>query len=296
VVQNAEAALKHAQIRGEKYVLYAQLNTAGTATHSAIEARLQNALAHSEFVLFYQPKVDLTTGAVEGVEALLRWQDPESGLVSPATFIPLLESSGMILDVGDWVIAQAARDCLEWMRLGLAPMHVAVNVSPLQLRGREFVERVLAATRGWTTDEIGIDLEITESTLVHDLAASTRKLERLRKAGLRIAIDDFGTGYSSLRHLAKLPVDTLKIDLSFIQGLTQNPDDRTIVGTIISLAKSFHMTTVAEGVETDEQLQALRAMKCDVAQGYLFCKPMPMNDLCDWLRRLRSARKESRSA
>lgn len=284
VVQNAEAALKQAQVSGEKYVLYAQISTSGTCTRSAIEVRLQNALARCEFVLFYQPKIDICTGQVQGVEALLRWQDPESGLVSPATFIPLLESNGMIMEVGEWVFEQAARDCQAWVNLGLPPMRVAVNVSPLQLRGREFVDRVLKATRH-CTQLAGIDLEITESTLMHDLSVSTRKLERLREAGLRIAIDDFGTGYSSLRHLARLPVDTLKIDRSFIQGITDDADDRTIVATIISLAKSFEMTTVAEGVETEGQLQALRAMKCDLAQGYLFCRPMPMKELSEWLRR-----------
>jgi PAS domain S-box-containing protein/diguanylate cyclase (GGDEF)-like protein len=296
LVQNAEAALKHAKDSGEPYVPYSLVDNEGSDERIKLEARLGNALEREQFVLHYQPKINLASGRVEGVEALLRWQDPTSGLVAPNVFIPLLESTGMIVEVGQWVLEQASRDCREWLRLGLPPIRVAVNVSPFQLRRREFVDRTIATTRSWATERTGLDLEITESMLMRDFDASARKLEALRDAGLRIAIDDFGTGYSSLRRLATLPIDTLKIDHSFIRGIVEHATDRAIVKTIISLARSFNMTTVAEGVETEDQLALLKAMRCDQVQGYLFSKPVPAGAIPDLLHRLNVAAKPQKSA
>jgi diguanylate cyclase (GGDEF)-like protein len=278
LVQNAEAALKAARQDNEKYMLYGLVTQRPTSRSMALEARLGGALDRNEFRLHYQPKVDVESGRVQGLEALLRWQDTEEGLVAPSLFVPLLERSGAIVDVGEWVLLQAVRDIRAWDAAGLA-VRVAVNVSPLQLRRRDFADRVLASIGHSGKQSCAVDLEITESMLMQDLELSIRKLAQLREAGIGIAIDDFGTGYSSLRLLARLPVDTLKVDRSFVQSIADTPNVLTLVSTIISLARAFKMRTVAEGVETAEQLQILRSVKCDQAQGYLFGRPTPASEV-----------------
>jgi diguanylate cyclase (GGDEF)-like protein len=279
LVQNAEAALKAAREFNEKYMLYAQVTQRPTSRSLALEARLTRALDREEFLLHYQPKVDIKSGKIHGLEALLRWQDSEDGIIQPSVFIPLLEQSGAIVDVGEWIFLQAMRDIAKWRDAGLANIRVAVNVSPLQLRRRDFVDRVLAGIAHSGSEAAGLDIEITESMLMHDLELSIRKLSQLREAGLGVAIDDFGTGYSSLRLLAKLPVDTLKIDKSFVQGIADTPNAAILVSTVVTLARAFNMKTVAEGVETPEQLHKLRQMRCDQAQGYLFSRPVPASDV-----------------
>jgi diguanylate cyclase (GGDEF)-like protein len=288
LVQNAEAALKAAQEDNEKYMLYGLVTRHPTSRSLALEARLSGALDRNEFRLHYQPKVNIDSGRIEGLEALLRWQDTQDGLVPPSLFVPLLERSGAIVDVGEWVLLQAVRDMRGWSAAGLA-VRVAVNVSPSQLRRRDFVDRVLASS-GPDLGPCCVDLEITESMLMQDLELSIRKLAQLREAGIGIAIDDFGTGYSSLRLLARLPVDTLKVDRSFIQEIVDTPNTLILVSTIISLARAFNMHTVAEGVETAEQLQILRTIKCDQAQGYLFGRPMPASDVPSAIARLSERR------
>jgi diguanylate cyclase (GGDEF)-like protein len=288
LVQNAEAALKAAREDNEKYMMYGLVTQRPTSRSLALEARLTRALDREEFRLHYQPKIDIKSGRIEGLEALLRWQDSEDGLVPPSQFIPLLEQSGAIVDVGEWIFLQALRDIRKWSESGL-PIRVAVNVSPLQLRRRDFVDRVLAGVAPSGEHSAGLDIEITESMLMHDLELSIRKLTQLREAGIGVAIDDFGTGYSSLRLLAKLPVDTLKIDRSFVQGIADTPNVATLVSTVVTLARAFKMKTVAEGVETPEQLQKLRLVKCDQAQGYLFSRPVPASDVPAVIARLRTS-------
>ena len=288
VVQNAEAALKAAREDNEKYMLYGLVTQRPTSRSLALEARLSGALDRDEFRLHYQPKVNIDSGRIEGLEALLRWQDTEDGLVPPSVFIPLLERSGAIVDVGEWVLLQAVRDIRHWNAAGLA-VRVAVNVSPLQLRRRDFADRVLAGIEPAIEESCCVDIEITESMLMQDLELSIRKLAQLREAGIGIAIDDFGTGYSSLRLLARLPVDTLKVDRSFIQSIGDTPNIMTVVSTIVSLARAFNMHTVAEGVETAEQLQFLRDIKCDQAQGFLFSRPIPAADVPAAIARLSRA-------
>jgi len=286
LVQNAEAALKAAREDNEKYMLYGFVTQRPTSRSLALEARLARALDRQEFLLHYQPKVNIESGQVEGLEALLRWQDTEDGLVPPSVFVPLLERSGAIVDVGEWVLLQSVRDIRDWIMAGLPTIRVAVNVSPLQLRRRDFVDRVVSAIEPTIELTAGVDIEITESMLMQDLELSIRKLSQLREAGIDVAIDDFGTGYSSLRLLARLPVDTLKIDRSFIQSITDTPNVMTLVSTVVSLARAFSMRTVAEGVETSEQLQMLRLAKCDQAQGYLFARPTPASDVPSVIARL----------
>jgi diguanylate cyclase (GGDEF)-like protein len=274
LAQRAEAALKQAKEAGEQYLHYQIEMHSDIAERLALEHRLRAALDERQFVLHYQPQVSLATGLIEGVEALLRWQDPERGLVLPGQFLPVLESSGMIVTVGEWVLRQAAEDCLRWRRAGLGPLRIAVNVSAQQIRRRSFVEQVLAAAQPCLGDGCGIDLEITETGLLHDVEGASRKLRELRTAGLRIALDDFGTGYSSLGLLSKLPVDLVKIDRSFITGLPQDKASVTLVSSVIGLASAFGLRVVAEGVETQGQLEILRAMGCNQSQGYLHSRPV----------------------
>jgi diguanylate cyclase (GGDEF)-like protein len=286
LVQNAETALKAAREDNAMHMLYGLVTQRPTSRGMALEARLTGALDREEFRLHYQPKIDIESGRIEGFEALLRWQDMKDGQVPPSFFIPLLERSGAIVSVGEWVLLQAARDIRQWAAAGLAPIRVAVNVSPLQLRQHDFVERVLASLQPAIKQPAGVDIEITESMLMQDLELSIRKLSQLREAGIGVAIDDFGTGYSSLRLLAKLPVDTLKIDRSFIQSIADTPNVLTLVSTIVSLARAFNMKTIAEGVELPEQLEMLRVIKCDQAQGFLFSRPVPASEVPSVIARL----------
>ena len=286
LVQNAEAALKAAREDNEKYMMYALVTQRPTSGTVALEARLTGALEHGEYLLHYQPKVDVGTGRIEGFEALLRWQDSQIGLVPPSVFVPLLERSGAMVEVGEWVLQQAVRDMQSWNDQGIASVRVAVNVSPLQLRRRDFVDSVLARLGPLHPGAAGLDIEITESMLMHDIDLSVRKLWQLREAGIGVAIDDFGTGYSSLKLLSHLPVDTLKIDRSFIQGISDTPNVMTLVATIVSLARGFDMHTVAEGVETAEQLTMLRVINCDQAQGFYLGRPTPASEVPATIQRL----------
>jgi diguanylate cyclase (GGDEF)-like protein len=274
LVQNAEAALRNARSSGERQIQYSEGEQTKILERLALEHKLRRALEREEFELHYQPKVNLRTHCIEGVEALLRYRDPNCGLVQPAGFLPVLESTGLIVDVGDWVVRQAARDCQRWLAAGRAPVRIAVNISPSQLKLPDFVDSFLLALAGWSSSGAGLDIEITEGSVQEELSSEVDKLERLRKAGVRIAIDDFGTGYSSLSRLATLPIDILKIDRSFVSELPQSEMSRTLVKTIIDLARAFRLTTVAEGVETREQLEFLRRAGCHQSQGYLHSKPV----------------------
>jgi diguanylate cyclase (GGDEF)-like protein/PAS domain S-box-containing protein len=271
LVQKAEAALKRAKETGEQYLHYKLEMRSEVARRLALEQRLRNAVDDQQFELHYQPQINVETGRVDAVEALLRWQDPQRGLVAPEHFLQVLESSGLIVPVGNWVLSQAAQDCRRWLDKGLGPLRVGVNVSALQLRRRVFVEHVLGRVREALGDyrECLIDLEITETALLQDVEGASRKLRELRAAGIRIALDDFGTGYSSLGLLSKLPVDVLKIDRSFVKGLPDDPASVTLAGSIIGLASAFGLLTVAEGVQTPKQLELLRKLKCNYSQGYL---------------------------
>jgi EAL domain-containing protein (putative c-di-GMP-specific phosphodiesterase class I) len=229
-------------------------------------------------VLHYQPKLDTATRRIESVEALIRWQSPEMGLVPPMDFIPLLEETGLILEVGVWALRRAVLDHRRWKDLGLSAPRIAVNVSAVQLRQRDFVATVEGAIKLGLVPN-GIDIEITESLVMEDLEANMKKLEAVRVLGVSIAIDDFGTGYSSLGYLAKLPVHSLKIDRSFIITMLKDPAIMTLVSTIISMAHSLRLQVVAEGVDAEEQAKALDRLGCDQWQGFLFSKPLPFDDM-----------------
>jgi len=280
--RNAEAALKKAQ-SGERYVFYASHMTERIAEKVALENKLRLALERDEFVLHYQPKLDSETGRIVGLEALIRWQSPEAGLVPPMQFIPLMEETGLILPVGSWALKRASLDYRRFAELGPAAPPIAVNVSPIQLRQRDFVETLKQAVVDGDKPT-GIDLEITESLIMEDLEAGIEKLTAVRALGVNIAIDDFGTGYSSLAYLARLPLHALKIDRSFIIAMLDDRDTMAVVSTVISLAHSLELRVVAEGVDSEDQAAVLRSLRCDEMQGYLFSKPVPFDAMAALLR------------
>ena len=276
--RNAEAALRKAKETGERYLFYTHDLTDLVAETLTLENQLRQALEKEEFVLHYQPKVELETRRIVGTEALIRWQSPALGLVPPARFIPLMEATGMIQEAGAWALRKAAQDHARWLELGLPASRVAVNVSPMQLRRRDFLATVQEAIAQGAKPP-GLDLEITESLLMADIEGNIEKLKSVRDLGVSIAIDDFGTGYSSLGYLAKLPVQAVKIDHSFVIAMLNDSNAMTLVSTIISLAHSLRMTVIAEGVETEEQAKYLRLLRCDEMQGYLFSKPVPFEQM-----------------
>jgi diguanylate cyclase (GGDEF)-like protein len=276
LLRNAEAALKRAKETGERYLFYAPTINARVSENVELEHQLRKAVEKRELFLHYQPKVDLATRKIVGLEALMRWQGADGRLVSPARFIPVLEDTGMILEAGRLALEIAADLYRSWKRQGLDAPRIAVNVSALQIRNKGFVDDIRSVIDG---SESGIDLEITESLLMQDVDASIRKLKAVREAGLHIALDDFGTGHSSLAYLSKLPINTVKIDRSFVNGMLDKVEDTSIVTAIISLAQALHLNVVAEGVETEEQARLLRLLRCDQYQGYLFSKPVPAPEI-----------------
>ncbi len=278
VLHNAEAASAQARNTGMECLFYAEQMTASAAEKLAMEDRLRHALERNEFVLHYQPKVDIRGGKVAGVEALIRWRSAELGLVYPALFIPILEETGLILEVGAWAMREAAAAHRRWRERGPDAPRVAVNVSVSQLHDPDFVAIVRAAIGGESAAP-PIDLEITESLLMADVEQSIAKLSEIRDLGVGISIDDFGTGYSSLAYLAKLPLVAVKIDRLFIAAMLEDPGTMRLVATMVDLAHSLQLKVVAEGVESKEQVAALRSLGCDEIQGYLVSGPVPFDDM-----------------
>ncbi|MDF3034772.1 MAG: hypothetical protein K0S28_46 [Paucimonas sp.] len=274
LLRNAEAALKNAKVSKSSYLFYTAAMNARAAERLSIENRLRRALEEEQFVLHYQPKVDVDSGLIVGLEALIRWQEPNGNLVPPEKFIHVLEDTGLIVEVGNWVIKRAHRQYREWMAKGLATPRIAVNVSQLQIRQKDFVNHVLRTIEDIRAGEF--ELEITESLFMEgeDQDAARAKLGALRECGITMAIDDFGTGYSSLSYIAQLPIDTLKIDKSFIEDMASSEGHMAIVSTIISLAHSLKLKVVAEGVETQEQYDLLKKLHCDQIQGFVYSRSL----------------------
>lgn len=282
LVEKAEAALRAAKLSGERRGHFNAQQHSARLERVALERKLRVAAERKQFELHYQPKVDVKTRRIEGVEALIRWRDPDAGPVSPGTFLPILESSGLIVEVGEWVIERAALDCQHWRGLGLPGLRVAVNVSPTQLRHANLVEWILKHTQGWAGSDCGLDVEITEGALGEEALGQKGKLERLRAAGVKVAIDDFGTGYSSLSRLEGLPIDTLKVDGSFVRGMG-TARGKKLVAIMISLARAFALTVVAEGVERQSELDALWELGCDQSQGFLHSKAVTRDEFAQLL-------------
>jgi len=273
--KRAEAALKQAKEHGNRYLFYTRKMTDMVASRLSLENQLRSALEQNQFVLHYQPIVDLGSGGISGAEALIRWNHPETGLMPPIDFIPILEDTGMIHDVGRWVLRRAIDDYLHWCDLGLGDLRVAVNLSQLQLRAPDFVAEIQQLVAIDARAATGLELEITEGLMMLDVDQNIKSLKAVRELGVRIAIDDFGTGYSSLSHLTRLPVDTLKVDRTFVKNMTLSPEGHVLVHAIISLAHLLKINVVAEGVETEEQSACLSLLSCNEAQGFLFSKSLP---------------------
>jgi diguanylate cyclase (GGDEF)-like protein len=273
--KNAEAAVKKAKAGGDRYLFYAQRMTDTMAGSLGLENRLRQALERDEFVLHYQPKVNIASGELTGAEALIRWNDPQTGLMPPSHFIPILEETGLIQEVGCWALGKAMEDYQRWRCARLPAVRIAVNVSPLQLRSRTFVAEIERAISTAPDGASGLELELTESLIMENVAHNIVSLSAIRALGVTIAIDDFGTGFSSLSYLSKLPLDTLKIDRSFVTDMVASGDGQALVAVIINLAHALKLNVVAEGVEAEQQLRELRLLGCDEMQGFLFGEPVP---------------------
>jgi diguanylate cyclase (GGDEF)-like protein/PAS domain S-box-containing protein len=286
LLKHADFAMYHAKENGRdnRQFFKRDLNMRALARQS-LENELRRALERSEFTLHYQPKLNLQTGAIVGVEALIRWTHPELGPVPPSDFIPIAEESGLIVPIGRWVLSEACHQAQAWQDIGLAPMRIGVNISAVELRANDFaacVRQTLAATG---LEARFLELELTETFLMQDSAPTSAVLHDLKQIGLHLALDDFGTGYSSLNHLKRFPIDTLKIDRSFVSGIATNSDDAGIVAAVIDMGSHLHMRVVAEGIETREQLEFLQDHKCPFGQGYHFSKPLIARECAQLLRR-----------
>lgn len=287
LIANADAAMYRAkEIGRDNLQFYAPEFNTRAQERFLLQEELRNALARSEFVLFYQPQVDLRTGRVFAVEALIRWNHPTLGIMSPVSFIPTAEETGMIVPIGDWVLHEACRQNKAWQDEGLPPMSVCVNVSARQFRERTLVERVVHALGESRLNAHDLELEVTESLIMQDVELAVSTMNELQALGVQIAIDDFGTGYSSLSALKNFPVGRLKIDKSFIKDVASNEGDQAVASAIISLAQTLKMRVIAEGVETAEQMEFLRRNNCDEMQGYHFSRPVPAEEMGQLLRSL----------
>ncbi|MBP2301439.1 diguanylate cyclase (GGDEF)-like protein/PAS domain S-box-containing protein [Azospirillum picis] len=275
LLQNADTALHHAKAAGrDTHRFYAEAMNAEAVVHLSTRSGLRRALERNEFLVHYQPQVNLESGAVTGAEALIRWNHPERGMVPPGSFIPIAEDSGLIVPIGNWVLAEACRQAAQWRAAGLS-LSVAVNLSALQLQRSDLVRTVTQALADSGLDPLLLELELTESMLIQNTDQVIDNLRRIKAMGVQVSIDDFGTGYSNLSYIGRLAVDKLKIDRSFIADLTSNHDSARITAAVIQMAHSLNLTAVAEGVEDAGTLEALRQLRCDVAQGYFLGRPGP---------------------
>ncbi|MET0856518.1 MAG: EAL domain-containing protein [Telluria sp.] len=285
LMMNADAAMYRAKEMGNNnFQFYTREMNAQVEEKLMLLEGLRSALDEQQFTLVYQPKVDLRSGRMFGVEALIRWQHPEHGVVSPLRFIGLAEESGLIVAIGDWVLQTACRQNMAWRAAGLDPISMSVNVSPRQFEDKRLVERVAQALADSGLDPAALEVEVTEGVIMRDLAQSVDKMRELTAMGCALSIDDFGTGYSSLSALKSFPISSLKIDKSFIRDLADNPDDQAIAMAVISLGHKLNLRVIAEGVETEQQRSFLRENDCDEMQGYLFSRPLPPDDVADMLR------------
>jgi diguanylate cyclase (GGDEF)-like protein/PAS domain S-box-containing protein len=277
---NADAAMYRAkQMGANNFQFYAPEMNASVEAKLMLLDGLRHALEDGQFRVLYQPKIDVRTGLIFGVEALIRWQHPEHGMISPLRFIPLAEETGMIVSIGAWVLETACKQSMAWQAAGLAPITISVNVSARQFEENQLIERVALAMQESGLAPEHLELEVTESLIMRDLQQSIDKMRQLNAMGVSLSIDDFGTGYSSLSALKSFPISRLKIDKSFVSDLADNPDDQAIALAVISLAHKLDLRVIAEGVETEDQLRFLRENECDEMQGYLFSPPVPANDI-----------------
>lgn len=280
LVKNADAAMYHAKQSGrDQYRFFVKALNDTVHERLTIENGLRKALERNEFELYYQPQLNLTSGAIVGVEALIRWHHPELGLIPPTRFIPIAEDSGLIIPIGDWVLKEACRQAAAWHQAGMTELMMAVNLSAVQFRRGNVEKSIYDALSESGLDPVFLELELTESILIQDTEKVLATVQRLKTLGVKLSIDDFGTGYSSLSYLKRFNVDKLKIDQSFIRNMVDTPSDAAIVHAIIQMANSLNLKTIAEGVEDKDMLAPLRLHRCDEAQGYYFARPMPAAEL-----------------
>ncbi len=285
LMKNADIAMYHAKEEGKNtYKFYSQETNVHSFERLALETSLRRGLERGEFFLHYQAKLDLHTGEITGVEALVRWQHPELGMVPPGQFIPLAEETGLIVPIGKWVLETACRQNVAWQREGLPPLRMSVNLSARQFADEALLEDISAALKESGMAAELLELELTESMVMQNAERAGEVLEAVKRLGARIAIDDFGVGYSSLTHLKRFPIDTLKVDRSFIRDIPQDSEDKAITEAIIAMGKSLKLTVVAEGVETLEQQTFLQDHDCDEMQGFYFSKPIPSGQFAELLR------------
>ena len=297
LLKHADLAMYQAKEAGRNaYRFFDDIINTSIRENLHLVSSMRTALAQKEFVLHYQPVIDLGTGALVGAEALVRWQSPTLGLISPALFIPTAEKSGLIVELGQWVLEEACRQTRLWHDRGAPHMTIAVNLSPVQFRRGGVEEMVERALHSSGLQPHRLELEVTESTLVQDTEKFIQSLERIKALGVHISIDDFGTGYSNLAYLQRFAVDKLKIDQSFVKRLLNGPQDTAIVNAIIQIAKSLNLTTNAEGVEDHATRAQLAMMGCDLAQGYLFSKPLPADQFAGFMQAHYAANSHNRLA
>jgi diguanylate cyclase (GGDEF)-like protein/PAS domain S-box-containing protein len=285
LIKNADTAMYHAKENGRNnYQFFEQGMNERAVGRQVLEGSLRHALERQEFVLHFQPKVNLETGAITGSEALIRWLHPDRGLVPPAQFVPIAEDSGLILPIGQWVLREACRQARSWLDAGLGPMPVAVNISTLEFRGKHFLEGIRAILLETGLPPHFLELELTESVLMQHPESTVSVLRALKSIGVRLAVDDFGTGYSSLSYLRRFPIDVLKLDRSFVHDIASpETNDASIVSAVITMGKSLKYRVIAEGVETKEQLTFLQAHRCDEGQGFYFSPPVPPGQFAELL-------------
>lgn len=284
LIKHAETAMHTTKERGPDDLSFYTEDMNLRARHQQnLESAIRQALEHDEFALHYQPKLDLKTGRILGAEALIRWFQPRSGWVHPADFIPVAEDSGLIVPLTQWVLRHACEQAQAWRTMGLAPLRISVNISAIDFRQREFVDNLAAILKQTGLPPNQLELEITESVLMQNVDETVDILNRIKAMGVRLALDDFGTGYSSLSYLRRFPIDVLKIDQSFVRGLHENSQDAQLISAIIGMGKSLELNIIAEGVETLEQLNFLRAQHCEEGQGFLFSKAVPAKDFAQLL-------------
>jgi diguanylate cyclase (GGDEF)-like protein len=283
--KHADTAMYQAKDSGRNnFQFYHPTMSVKALEHMAFESRLRKALDQREFVLHYQPQLDIETGKIIGMEALVRWQSPEFGLMMPADFIPLAEETGLIIPIGEWVLHSACMQNKVWQNAGLKRIKVAVNVSGRQLQNANFISNIDSALKLSCLSPEYLDLELTESSVMHKGKYFTDMLNEFKDRGIYLSIDDFGTGYSSLSNLKRFIIDKLKIDQCFIRDISHNPDASTIITAIIAMAQSMNLKVIAEGVETVEQLSFLRSKGCDQIQGYIASRPLPPGEMEQLLR------------
>ncbi len=286
LLANADAAMYRAKENGrDNFQFYRPEINLRLQEKFSMQEALRLALTAQEFVLHYQPQLDLHTGTILGVEALIRWRHPTLGLLPPARFVPLAEETGLITGIGAWVINEACRQAQAWRKEGMPPIRMSVNVSARQFRERGLTGVVAAALNDSGLDPRQLELELTESMIMQDVDQALGTMEELERLGVQLSIDDFGTGYSSLAALKTFPVGRLKIDMSFIKGLPDDEDDRTVAAAVISLGQKLKLKVIAEGVETAEQADFLRSNRCDEMQGYHLSKPIPADEFAAFLTR-----------